>query len=663
MVSACSLFTIQAQLSAKSSHGFQLSAMESTALEDGSTFTAYTIEGVEMTFQVLSSVDCTCQVGISETEFTSPSISPATSGIVTIPQTANGFTVVSISNYAFAMCDQLTHVVIPNSIKSMGEQVFGGCNRLSFVSSEIEEPFDIDEYSFFRLINDEVYPVSVDILVPPKTKEKYLSAAGWKTHNIFEGFIARTIEDIDMVFSVTDNDNKTCMVGQNSFSLSAFIGSPSGKVTIPSKVNDYTVTAIGQRAFRHCETITDVSISNSVTFIGESAFSGCSGLTSVTIPNSLTSIEEWTFGGCTSLTSVTWPNSLKNIGSAAFRECAFKNLSIPSSVECVDDYAFCRCKSLASVTIPNSVVTLGEGVFSGCTSLANIKSMIEKPYGLGDYFFENINASATLYVPYGTKALYEATSGWNSIENIVEMEIETTDISKMDNAIYLDDAEAIADDGRATLVVKMKNNVVAEGFHFDLYLPEGCSFALNEEGKLDVELSTERTNSSNTNKFNFDLNEDGSLNVDAYSSKGKTINGEDGPVVLVRIIVDKGTAEVLHPIVLKNWGVTDNMGTVWPKGNDDPLVCKLNVVDLIRGDANGDGTKTINSGDFVTIVHHILNLPYSNLNKTSADANGDGRIDVGDLTSMSNLKKYGTIYRPNSSVRQFSPKVSNLKAE
>ena len=59
----------------------------------------------------------------------------------------------------------------------------------------------------------------------------------------------------------------------------------------------------------------------SVTSIGQSAFRGCSGLTSVTIPNSVTSIGTWAFHSCSGLTSVTIPNSVTSIGEVAFRYC------------------------------------------------------------------------------------------------------------------------------------------------------------------------------------------------------------------------------------------------------------------------------------------------------------------------------------------------------
>jgi hypothetical protein len=59
-------------------------------------------------------------------------------------------------------------------------------------------------------------------------------------------------------------------------------------VSIPSKVNGLSVTAIGVRAFSNNQ-LTSVTIPNSVTSIGYRAFVG-NRLTSVTIPNSVTSI-------------------------------------------------------------------------------------------------------------------------------------------------------------------------------------------------------------------------------------------------------------------------------------------------------------------------------------------------------------------------------------
>ena len=81
-------------------------------------------------------------------------------------------------------------------------------------------------------------------------------------------------------------------------------GKYSGSINIPETVTyngdgqTYTVTSIGQYAFRDCSGLTSITIPNSVTSIGYDAFYGCSGLTSITIPNSVTSIGQAAFFGC-----------------------------------------------------------------------------------------------------------------------------------------------------------------------------------------------------------------------------------------------------------------------------------------------------------------------------------------------------------------------------
>ncbi|MDO4995036.1 MAG: leucine-rich repeat domain-containing protein, partial [Bacteroidales bacterium] len=114
-----------------------------------------------------------------------------------------------------------------------------------------------------------------------------------------------TVSGTTMTFKIISEAAKTCQVGDGSDRDRPCIKSSySGSLSIPSSVNDYTVTSIGEVAFYKCSGLTSVTIPNSVTSIGTVAFSGCSGLTSVTIPESVTSIESDAFYGCSGLTSV-----------------------------------------------------------------------------------------------------------------------------------------------------------------------------------------------------------------------------------------------------------------------------------------------------------------------------------------------------------------------
>lgn len=90
-----------------------------------------------------------------------------------------------------------------------------------------------------------------------------------------------------------------------------------GDVVIPSEIEGYPVTTIGDDAFFSNTSITNVTIPYGVTSIGDFAFGGCSALTRVTIPDSVTNIDLHAFCG-TALTSILIPISVVNMGYGVF---------------------------------------------------------------------------------------------------------------------------------------------------------------------------------------------------------------------------------------------------------------------------------------------------------------------------------------------------------
>ena len=192
-------------------------------------------------------------------------------------------------------------------------------------------------------------------------------------------------------------------------------------VTIPN-----SVTNIGDFAFDMCNRMTSVTIPNSVTSSGKAAFEWCSRLTSVTIGNSVTSIGNYAFMHCNRLTSVTIGNSVTSIGESAFEHCSgLTSVTIPNSVTTIGDYAFSGCSGLTSVTIGNSVWSIGAKAFY-CENLATVVSLVENALTITwkspslPPFSQSTFMNGTLYVPKGSKVLYEAVNEWNNFRNIVE---------------------------------------------------------------------------------------------------------------------------------------------------------------------------------------------------------------------------------------------------
>ncbi len=150
--------------------------------------------------------------------------------------------------------------------------------------------------------------------------------------------------EVDGIYYNIINSNEAEVTYQGTYD-SQYSNEYSGSVTIPATVTyggtTYSVTAIGEYAFRGCSSLTSIDIPNSVTTIDMWAFSYCTGLTSVNFGNSVTSIGYCAFNGCSGLTRVTIPNSVTNIG----------------------EMAFTGCSGLTSLTIPNSVTSIGEIAF------------------------------------------------------------------------------------------------------------------------------------------------------------------------------------------------------------------------------------------------------------------------------------------------------------
>ena len=238
----------------------------------------------------------------------------------------------------------------------------------------------------------------------------------------------------------------------------------SGEVVIPSSITvegqEYTVTSIGNSAFRGCTGLTSVNIPNSVTSIGNDVFYGCKGLTSVTIPNSVTSIGNSAFSDCRGLTSVTIPNSVTSISRYAFKGCpGLTSVTIPNSVTYIDEYAFSGCSGLTSVTIPNSVTSIGRDAFADCSSLTSV-TIPNSVTSIREYAFRycskledvycyaekvpSTDASAfegsyieysTLHVIGSSLSLYQATAPWSGFGTIKALEGTEAETKKCEKPV------------------------------------------------------------------------------------------------------------------------------------------------------------------------------------------------------------------------------------
>lgn len=114
-------------------------------------------------------------------------------------------------------------------------------------------------------------------------------------------------------------------------------------ISIPEKVlingNDYTITCIGNKAFKNCSGLKSIEIPESAKH--NRTFYYCSHLTNIKIPESVTNIGNSAFYGCSHLTNIEIPTSVTNIGISTFQNCSnLTNIEIPTSITRIEEWAF-----------------------------------------------------------------------------------------------------------------------------------------------------------------------------------------------------------------------------------------------------------------------------------------------------------------------------------
>jgi len=196
---------------------------------------------------------------------------------------------VGIADNAFAQCDSLTSIVIPASVKYIGN------TTISLVTSET---------------NEEAYATEPS---PP------------------EGVFLECVYLESVVF---ENGSLLEIIGVSAFDFCSNLKS----IVIPSGVK-----VIEKQAFNNCISLESIEIPINVKSIGYRTFGDCQNLENITFTNGslIENIGAGAFTDCTKLETIVFPASLKSIGASAFAACGgIINMEIPVGITKIDVYAF-----------------------------------------------------------------------------------------------------------------------------------------------------------------------------------------------------------------------------------------------------------------------------------------------------------------------------------
>lgn len=261
------------------------------------------------------------------------------------------------------------------------------------------------------------------------------------------------------------------------------------EVTIPSKIDGYTVTGVENM---DTSNVRKIVMPDTVTYIGESAFADSSDgvpLEEVVLSKNLKTIGPWAFSGCLELKSIDIPESVNEIENGAFSGCySLKNFNVSQNTnfgDCVfgnypwtsipalnDDYnvwlydenasdffvwngclfayrgssktpvipsGVCGIgdevfenSDITGVTIPEGVRYINNGAFKNCTSLKNVKipKSVQK---IGGYAFYECSSLSSVTFSVGLKSIEDNAFGYcEALKKVVLPE----GLEKLDGAFY-----------------------------------------------------------------------------------------------------------------------------------------------------------------------------------------------------------------------------------
>lgn len=292
---------------------------------------------------------------------------------IEIPEQIDGMTVTEIGSYAFAYCDSLETVTIPETVKVIDEGAFFFCESL--ITIEIPENVErIGEYAFAGdgdrlscvLFKGDAPEINKYVFAGVKCNAYYSEKTeGWNTAAAkeYEGEVSWISvngfpEANQQEWLYSENEDGTIRLVQ-------YLGTQAlTNFEVPEKVDGKQVTILGAGLFANMDSLTEITIPDQVKEIESGAFIGCVNLKKVSLPATLTTIEKHCFFACGSLKEVVIPEGVTMIEEAAFRACmALEKITIPETVRVIEMDAVSSCNSLKEVVISRGVEEIGNGAF------------------------------------------------------------------------------------------------------------------------------------------------------------------------------------------------------------------------------------------------------------------------------------------------------------
>ena len=309
---------------------------------------------------------------------------------IIIPEEYNGKPVREIASSAFKNQSLVTKLVIPKTIKSIGNYAFDNMLSLTEVQFNAKECADTTYYGIFRCAGQESKGIKVTIgpevtRIPAYLFYPYDGNAKNYANVISVTFAGTNVETIEQAAFYYCKNLQSIEIpeGVKTIGSSVFANCAGAEQLVISK----TVKSIGNYAFDNMLSLTEVQFNAKE--CADATYYGifrCAGQESegikVTIGSEVTKIPAYLFypydgnaKNYANVVSVTFDGtSVETIGQSAFYYCKnLKSVELPEGVKTIGSSVFANCAGAEQLVIPKTVKSIGNNAFDNMLSLTEVQ--------------------------------------------------------------------------------------------------------------------------------------------------------------------------------------------------------------------------------------------------------------------------------------------------
>ncbi|HCG35547.1 MAG TPA: hypothetical protein DER23_04295 [Clostridiales bacterium] len=288
--------------------------------------------------------------------------------------------ITAIYDRTFDACYSLKSIVIPDTVRSLGDYAFRKCYNLTSVTlSSSIDTIGRETFRYCEVLESLVIPEGVRsigeqafvdcTLLMKITFPKSLIEVGKDAFNKTCKWRYNQKEGLVYAGNVVIGFNHKTKIEKNDRDIDVEVDIIPDKLTVDIKEG---TVGIGGSAFEGLEQITSATIPSSVKYIGNRAFANCTGITTVALPENI-NIAESAFINCSSLENITIPESTTGLGKFAFDGTAWYDKQ-PKGLVFIGKflYAYTPEDDVTDIVLPDGLTTFPGYLFNGKKNITSI---------------------------------------------------------------------------------------------------------------------------------------------------------------------------------------------------------------------------------------------------------------------------------------------------